>query len=305
MDVILTTKKKKEHSRKQSNDVSKQKARPKTIDPLPGQMEREFRLALGKHNVHLNMLDMVTQSFAAILAEQPDESTYIRDCAKKMGFHSLYPNTSFASAHSYLLYSHIAYVISAGDMLCKRIRSTDSMRALKRGDAAIFKELDEGDFVTRTVALIVLAMMPPEKRTVAAVKEEAKTVQLLPAFALVNYYRIVRNEELHAAGEAERTAADVLSALPVEDIRAQFKTVPQQMGKLSSEDALLCSKAWQSVAKWLCRHMLSDTDGQAIVKKRFGNLDRERRTIAAQKFMQLDLLYSQAEIDATMTGFQW
>ncbi|MBD8654739.1 hypothetical protein IFT68_03760 [Oxalobacteraceae sp. CFBP 13730] len=301
----MTTRKKKEYSKKQSNDVRRQKARPKIIESLPGQLEREFRLALGKHNVHLNMLDMVTQSFAAILAHQPDESAYIRDCAKKMGFHSLYPNTSFASAQSYLLYSHIAYVISAGDMLCKRIRSTDSMKALKRSDEEIFKELDEGDFVTRTVALIVLAMMLPEKRTVAAVKEAAKAVQLLPAFAVVNYYRIIRNEELHAAGKAERTAVDVISALPVEGIRAQFKTVPQRMGKLSSEDALLCSKAWQSVAKWLCRHMISDTDGQAIVKKRFGNLDAERRKIAAQKFMQLDLLYSQTEINAIIAEYKW
>jgi hypothetical protein len=137
----LVTRKKKEYSKKQFKDVRRQKARPKTVDPLPGKLEREFRLALGKRNIHLNMLDMVTQSFAAILTRQPDESAYIRDCAKKVGFLSLYPNTSFASAQSYLLYSHIAYVISAGDMLCKRIRSTDSMRALKRSNEEIFKEL--------------------------------------------------------------------------------------------------------------------------------------------------------------------
>jgi hypothetical protein len=148
-------------------------------------------------------------------------------------------------------------------------------------------------------------MMLPEKRTVAAVKEEAIAVQLLPAFAVVNYYRIVRNEELQAAGEVERTSVDVISALPVGGIRAQFKIVPQRMGKLSSEDALLCSKAWQGVAKWLCRHMISDTDGQAIVKKRFGNLDAERRKIAAQKFMQLDFLYSQTEINTIIAEYKW
>lgn len=301
----MAAKKTKEHLKKRAGSVAAQMSRQTTIDPLPGHLEREFRLALGKHNVHLNMLDMVAQSFAITLSKQPDQSAYIRACAKQMGFHSLYPNTSFANAHRYLLYSHIAYVMSAGDMLCKRIRSTNSMKALKSSNAEIYKELDEGDFVTKTVVLAVLAQMSSEKRTVTAIKEEAKRIQALPAFSLVNYYRLVRNEELHAAGDTERKATDLLTALPAEDIIAQFKTMPQPISKISSQDALLCSKAWQSVAKWLCRRMVSDVEGEAILKKRFGNLDVDRRKIAAQRFMQLDLLYSQSEIDGTIIELKW
>lgn len=274
-------------------------------DLLPGQLEREFRRSLGRHNMHLNMLDMSAQTFADTLAEQSSEAGYLRECAKKLGFHSLYPDVLFASARSYLIYSHIAYVFSAGDMLCDRIRSTASMKALKKSDAALFNEINNGDFVRKTLALTVLATMSPESRSAAAVVAQVERIQALESFALVNYYRLIRNEELHAAGESDRRSDAAREALSEERIKAQYGTMPAPADSLRSRDALLCSKAWQSVAKWLCRHMLNDAEAQAIVKKRFGRLEPKRRDAAALKFMTLELLYSGDEINATISALRW
>lgn len=301
-DGALTAKKMKEPLRK---PVAQSQKTEVFEVPLPGQLEREFRRSLGRHNLHLNMLDVSAQTFADTLSKQPSEARYIRECAKKLGFHSLYPDASFAGARTYLVYSHIAYVYSAGDMLCDRIRSTGSMKALKKGDTALFNEIDKGDFVRKTIALTVLATMSPERRDADAVIAQVEQMQTLDSFALVNYYRLIRNEELHAAGDSERRTAAARDALPAEQIKARYGTVPAPAGQLSSRDALLCSKAWQSVAKWLCRHMLNSAEGQAIIKERFGRLDARRRDAAARKFMKLELLYSQDDIDATMSALRW
>lgn len=274
-------------------------------DPLPGQLAMEFRRLLGRHNQQLNMLDVSAQIFADSISKQPNEASYIRECAKKLGFHSLYPDTSFASARSYLVYSHIAYVFSAGDMLCERIRSTGSMKVLKGSDTALFNAIDKGDFVRRTLALTVLASMSQESRDADAVNAQVEQIQKLAPFAVINYYRLIRNEELHAADESDRKTDAARDALPETQIKAQYGMMPAPAGQLGSRDALLCSKAWQSVAKWLCRHMLSDAEGHAIMKKRFGRLEAQRRDVAAQKFMKLELLYSQHDINVTMTTLRW
>lgn len=255
--------------------------------------------------MHLNMLDLAAASFADALAKQPDEPAYMRDCAKKLGFHSLYPHASFASARNYLVYSHIAYVFSAGDVLCERIRSARSMKALKNSNMALFNELDKGDFVTRTLALTIWDGMSQQNPNAKAILAEVERIQKLAPFALVDYYRLVRNSELHTAGESDRGTATARDALPAAQVEAQFGAMPSLADNLSSQDALLCSKAWQAVARWLCRYMLNSTDAAAIIRKRFGRLDATRRKVAASKFMELDLLYSGEEVSDALSLLQW
>jgi hypothetical protein len=298
----LATKKTKEPLQKPVTQLQKTKV---VNDPLPGQLEMEFRRSLGRHNLHLNMLELSAQTFADTLSKHPSEASYVRDCAKKRGFHSLYPNTSFASARTYLVYSHIAYVFSAGDMLCDRIRSTGSIKALKKDDVALFNQIDKGDFVRKTLALTVLASMPPERRHADAVIVQVEKIQALESFALVNYYRLIRNEELHAAGESDRRTVDARGALPEERIKTVYGMMPAPLGQLSYRDALLCSKAWQSVSKWLCRHMLSEAESQATIRERFGRLEAQRRNAAVRRFLELELLYSKNDIDATVSALGW
>lgn len=297
----MATKNPKEATRKVDLPLQKSK---EIEERLPGQLEKEFRRSLGRHNLHFNMLEVSVQTFAETLSKQSSEAVYIRDRAKKMGFHSLYPDASFASARSYLMYSHIAYVFSAGDMLCERIRSARSMKLLK-GNTAFFNEIDKGDFVRKTLALTVLATLSPECRNADAVNAKVEKIQTTESFALVNYFRIIRNEELHAAGESGRRVAAARDALPEALINARYGAMPALAGQLDARDALLCSKAWQGVAECLCRNMLNDTDAKSILKNRFGRLKVERREAAARKFMELELLYSQDDINTALSVLGW
>lgn len=298
----LATKKPQKPANKTDSSLQERK---EIEDPLPGQLENEFRRSLGRHNLYFNMLEVSVQTFADTLLKQPSETTYIRDCAKKMALHSLYPNASFASARTYLIYSHIAYVFSAGDLLCERIRSARTIKALKK-DVVLFNKIDTGDFVRKTLALTVLATMPPECRDADAVNARVEQLQTHESFALVNYFRIIRNEELHAAaGEPSQRIAAARSALPEVRITARYGRMPASVDQLTAQDALLCSKAWQDVAKWLCRHMLNDGEAQAILKERFGRLRAERRETAARRFMQLELLYSEIDANATLSALCW
>ena len=41
------------------------------------------------------------------------------------------------------------------------------------------------------------------------------------------------------------------------------------------------------------------------MKERFGRLEAHRRDAAARMFMKLELLYSQDDVDATMSALRW
>jgi hypothetical protein len=277
----------------------------KTADKLPGQLEKGFRCSLGRHNLHFNMLEVSAQTFANTASLQSSEAGYIRDQAKRLGFHSLYPDTTFASAHAYLIYSHIAYVFNAGDVLCDRIRSNSSIKALKGSNTALFNQIDKGDFVRKTLALALLVTMSPDSRDADIVNARVEhLVQTNPSFALVDYFRIVRNEELHGDDASRQSVAAARDALPEGLIKARFGHMPSA-GEPVARDALLCSKAWQGVAEWLCRHMLNDAEARAILKDRFGRLESKRREDAARRFLELQLLYSGSDAAAMLSTLNW
>lgn len=278
-------------------------------DPLPGSFEREFRLLLGRHNLHLNLLELAAVAFAKPLPqESEEEKLYIRERAKEHGFHALYPNSTFANARNYLAYSHIAYVFSAGDALCSRLRGTVKMTALANADEDLFKAINKGDSVTRMVAQITLGLMPQKKWSHVAVNDYVKSVKELDYFKVVNRYKQARNRELHGANsweeeDKEGSESTALLQTPKTKKQANAKAAPEE--RLTTKNALECSKAWQKVAKWLCRHMLSDEEGQKLLQARFGNLTGKRRGIAAKAFMKETLLYSPQEVGDTMTGLRW
>ncbi|NML14368.1 hypothetical protein [Azohydromonas caseinilytica] len=287
-----------------------QGAREHTQDQqwFPGDMERNFRRSLGRHNLHLALLELAARTFTKKIAEQPSESIFIRDIAKTEGFHSLHlQGEAFKNARAYLVFSHIAYVFSAGDALCQRIRSHAEIRTLKTQDQTLARALDEGDFITKTLALTVWASSSPEKRLVSAIQKEAEKIKTTPSFETVNYYRLVRNMELHTeSDEGTGILEPEWQALPHEAILSRYGLRPSRYGDLNSNDALLCSKAWQDVAKWLCRHVLNDSQITIpLLARRYGNLSHARRKNAATNFMKEALLMSDAEVVDILTELGW
>ena len=278
------------------------------LAPLPGEIEGEFRRALGRHNLHLNLLEICFMSFEENLGGKSDKQKYIRQLAKQFRFHSLHPeNASLLGAHNYLFLSHIAYVFSAGDALCRKVRSNSYIKQLKNEDTPRFIAIDKGDTIAKTVALAMLASMPGGERTADQVLTRTKAIFQEPCFSVVNYYRLVRNEELHAVDlDSDKKAADVWEMLPKTEVERLYGSVPNVPTSLAASDALMCSKAWQDVAKWLCRHIINDDECVLpMLERRFGKDVGARRETAARNFMKQLLLYSDRDVGDTIAKLKW
>ena len=276
----------------------------------PAQLEQKFRFALGAHNAHLNLLELAFRSFRASLPQGPQgpgEDEYIRGLAKSHRLHSFYPSSATVpEAHSYLFATHLAYVFSAADAYCKKIRKHPLLRGRRDKYEKIYDELNQGDFVTKTVALTLLTWVEESTISTEFLQEKTQSVMKEPFFAVINYYRLVRNEDLHAAEEDEDLKAEeAWNALDKSSIKRFYKDQPSRGQELSAADALLCSKAWQAGIKWICRHMRPDADAQSILKLRFGRLIPERRKVAAEKYMRAEFLYAPAEINDTLQALKW
>jgi hypothetical protein len=282
-----------------------------SADRLPGDFAEEFRRRLGRHNLHLALLNLSAEAFASSQPQDTTEEEYVRQRAKDLGFHSLYPNSSLENARNYLVYAHVAYVFSAGEALCNQLRATAKISVLPTARADLFTLINKGDFVTRMIAQITLSHMPENGGTLIAVNTRVKEVKELEYFQLVNRYKQARNRELHGAdnwGDEEEDEGDAVQEknLPQPDKkkrRDDAKAPPIE--RLTAKDALACSKAWQRVAVWLCRHLLSEKEGLELLEGRFGNLKGTRRQQAATRFMKEALLYSPEEAGDTMNLLRW
>ena len=280
-------------------------------EEFPGEIEQKFRLLLGQHNHHLNMLEISIEMFSKELSAQTNKDEYIRELAKKLGYHSLHPQKSgFENSRKYLTFSHIAYLFSAGDAMCNKVRSHSYLKGVKGKHTSILRVIDKGDFIRKTVNLVILSSQNEEVRDSKEVLKESSQTLSLPGFSVLNYYRLVRNEQLHTTVDDcdNQASYDVWENLEFEAIKDKFKIKPNQPDSLSVEDALLCSKAWQDAALWLCSHMLNiDEACIPILKRQFGRLgsDKYKQTRSARQFMKQKLLLPPKKIDDILDSIQW
>lgn len=282
-----------------------------TREDYPGEIERKFRLLLGRHNHYLNMLEISVEIFSKELKNKPNEAGYIRELAKSLGFHSLHPQSAgFTNSRRYLSFSHIAYLFSAGDAMCKRVRSHWYLKALKGKHTSLFNGIDSKDFITKTVNLVIFSSQNQSLSKAEEVIEQSKIISSMPSFSVLNYYRLVRNEELHAVeSEDDKQASyDVWKNLPLDSINDKFAIKPNEPDLLTVEDALLCSKAWQDAANWLCSNMLNiDEVCIPLLKTQFGRLgsDKDKRAASARQFMKQELLLPPKKVDDILTSINW
>ena len=275
--------------------------------PLPGEIENAFRKNLGRHNLHLNLLEIAIRSFEEAVRENGDEPGYVRKQAKMFGFHSLHPEAvTLKAAHSNLIASHIAYITSAGDLMCQTVRSNPHIKTLKGQYQVLFNQIDKGDFVRKTVALAVFASSSHEERKLERIKARVGQVSQMPCFALVDYYRLIRNDELHAAGKVDADSEDAIRLPDMSVIGNAYGFKPKTSKELTAADALVCSKAWQGVATWLCRNMLNEADHHMPeLKRRFGHLAGERRKTGARNFMMQAFLFSKEDAARMLESLGW
>lgn len=272
--------------------------------PFPGKLERDFRRAIGQHNLHLNLLEIGVREFQQILSAQPNEQDYLRQKAKKNHFHSVFPHVSFNGSHRYLYVMHIAYAMSAGDALCEKIRDHPIIKPLKNKHISIFEETNKGNFLRKTTNLVTMASLDNECRSIKNIQNKVDKILAIHCFSIVNYYILLRNEELHALESL--SSADAFEKLQINEIHKLYRLKPNKANLLNSEDALLCSKAWQDAAKWLCRHMFHDHDvSHPLLCNKYGNLAKDRRKKAAENFMKQELLYTNEECTVMLAKLGW
>jgi hypothetical protein len=274
---------------------------------LPGEIEKTFRRHLGRHNLHLNLLEIATRSFEEAVRANGDEPGYVRQQAKSFGFHSFHPEAvTLKAAHSNLIASHIAYIASAGDVMCQTVRSSPHIKILKGQNTALFNAINQGDFVRKTVALVVFASTNHEERELAQIEARTRQVSQMPCFALVDYYRLIRNDELHKAGIVDDDSEDAIRLPDMSVIGNAYGFKLKTSKELTAADALVCSKAWQGVATWLCRNMLNEAE-QLIpeLKRRFGHLAGERRATGSRNFMMQAFLFSKEDAARMLDSLSW
>lgn len=274
---------------------------------LPGQIESKFRRKLGRHNLCLNLLQIATRSLEKDARESGSEALYVREKAKEYGFHSLHPEAvSIKSAKSSLFASHIAFIMSSGDVMCKEVRSSPYIKRLKSEYTNLYYSINTGDFIKKTVSLVVMASLPPNSRAHQIITERTGAVLKKPCFALADYYRLLRNDELHAEGAIESDFEGASRKPDTSLIGNAYGFQDKSSIGLTSEDALICSKAWQDIAKWLCRNMFNEEEQQIPeLKRRFANLQGPRRTTGARNFMEQAFLFSAVESEAMLATLGW
>ena len=127
------------------------------------------------------------------------------------------------------------------------------------------------------------------------------------SISLADYYRLIRNTELHASTPEEKVTSpqEFYKTLPIEKIESEYKRKPSVFNQLTFDDVLLCSMALQNIVKALSSGLLSNEMIATLLQKSFGNLDKNRRINAATEFCRQDLLLEQFQIKEVFESLGW
>lgn len=128
------------------------------------------------------------------------------------------------------------------------------------------------------------------------------------ASRLIDYYRVLRNEQLHGTGvgATEEGPTAIFKLLDKAAIASKFDRAASPPNAIAIDDVLLCSLAWQEAAKSLCVALAHpDTVLRPLVETRFGRLGANRRQTAARNFLREAFLLDSAAIDTILWGLNW
>ncbi len=268
----------------------------------PGDMERKFRVDLGAINPLLCLTDTALRRMEREIASQGDPKKFLHTAV--MAYHPrLYTDhLNFQDACRLMYIAHVALIISRLDHLCDQLQRHQLVWPKVR-------ELAQGDFVRKTLYLLL------QSRTSDTIKQPMSPsvidAHLEPvALSLMDYYRYIRNIQLHGQNIVRDSEDDSLpkkaNNLNLEQIRAKFGSVPSNSDSVAFIDVILCSKAAQSIAKGLCRAMIDMAkELSPELKRRFGNVPAERRRHAAAAFLRQEFLLDDREVNGLLFEMSW
>jgi len=146
----------------------------------------------------------------------------------------------------------------------------------------------------------VIFYSPPTDKTMTSILPDA-------TLALVDYYRMCRNEEFHdeLGDSTDSGAVKAFTALPLEKIKAAFGKEPSAPKDLTTKDAILCSKAWQDASVYLCPLLVWEELAVRLLRKRFSGLQTTRRRNGAEQFLRIECLWTEHQILGMIQQLGW
>ncbi len=262
-----------------------------------------FFKQLGQVNPLLSVLDVAAQRFSDEVVNAPSPDTAIRHLLSQCGAGKVYVSAQcIPAAINQLHRAHIAYVIARADRLCYELRHHANVRGESRQNVP-----KKGDFLRWTVATLLMNHIPAP--TIEFPPADTTMTSIFPdaTLALVDYYRLCRNEEFHdELGEsADSGAVKLFAALPIGKIKAAFGKEPNAPGALTIKDAILCSKAWQDASIYLCQLLIWEELAQCLLQKRFGGLQATRRRNGAEQLLRIEYLWTEPSIRNMIKHLGW
>lgn len=273
---------------------------------FPVELENSYRKTFGNYNLHHILLSVMAKKFKDDNLSKVKFNDVMRELAKHYKHHRTYANsTNFQNVYGYIIKSHIAYCLSAGDSLCKEIRGLKHIKKLKSSYEKKFNSLNEGDFIKRTLNLIFWGHSEDEGKAAPndLIDLSEGVFKNVLEFSIVRYYQSVRNYEFHSLNNSSEIDNDY-SKLNLDLIKLKYKLTPNKYPNLTGDDALICALAWIDVGRWLCKNMYSyEKHLLPEIKRRFEN--QKHRCTAASNFMLQSLLFTEEEKNNKMFKLKW
>lgn len=269
--------------------------------PYPHDIDKDFRSELGRINPLFCLLDVATARFASEITSARHPAGFIRTEAKRFDHHRLYTDgIKFTDSRRFLFVSHIAFLLTCAEASCRR---------LQRHPLVNKNELNqnEGDFVRRTVRIVLLTASGEHVPNPVALSDVQNLIGE-GTFATVDYYRLVRNAELHARSidEKDRSPEEAHRSLPSDIIFKQYKRRPSAPSAINFHDVLLCSLALQDMVRRLSAGFLGvERHVVPHLNKAFGALPEKRRANAGLAFCEQELLLDEHEAKSVIASLGW
>jgi hypothetical protein len=267
-----------------------------------------FLRDLGRVNPALAILDTAMARFSEHAQQHEDPTAFLRATSARAGHHKLMVSPTILPQATRLLHlTHVAYIVGRSDTFCDELRRHPMIVSAQAPS--------KGDFLRKTVYCIHRTASP--RGALSDPPSDQQITEHLPLFIvrILDYYRVIRNEELHDDGAGSGSGGSInmyeehfkaeLSNTR-QEVRKIFGASPSAPDKISSQDVLLFSKAWQVAARALCSTMFNaDMHLKPLIRGRFGHLSAERRINGARGLLKQEFLLDDHQVNVLLNDVGW
>ncbi len=260
---------------------------------MPRTIELAFRRELGDINPLVCLMDVAMSSFALNIDNNHNKSKSLRKEIAKHGHTGLYTDhLSFADSRHVGYIAMLALIQSKSDSFCTKIQNHECLNQEYKSQA-------KGDFLRKTIFVIMKSSYPNVSPSNPVVQNDFDFIIDNNDISLVDYYRSIRNEELHnsLSNKKNDSLIKLYEKIDLNKANNNFKIVPKKPELIDIKDVILFSKVWQKLAKDIAKSFISfDKHVVGYLRKKFGNLKQSRRDNAVKQFLQREFLFDEPEI---------